>query len=112
MWPLAMVRHKHTPLTAASNDCDFKTDKQSLNNRHHLQSKLYNVAFSFSLETASEVFGHLKKLLEPFGIQQYCTDGYGSYEGSFPQYKHEIGKRKTQIIERKHLHWRTRIKRL
>ncbi|WP_172190636.1 IS1 family transposase [Microcoleus asticus] len=110
--PRAIVRHKHTPLTAASNDCDLKIDKQSLNNRHHLQSKLYNVAFSFSLETASEVFCHLKKLLEPLGIQKYCTDGSGSYDRSLSQYKHEIGKRKTQKIERKHLNLRAIIKRL
>jgi len=59
-----------------------------------------------------EVFGHLKKLLELFEIQKYCPDGYGSYERNLPQDKHEIRKRKTQRIERKHLRLRTRIKRL
>ena len=59
-----------------------------------------------------EVFLELKKLLEPFGIQKYCTDGWGAYERHLSSEKHEIGKRKTQQIERKHLTLRTRIKRL
>ncbi len=59
-----------------------------------------------------EVFRALKKLLEPFGIKKYCTDGWGAYERNLPESKHEIGKRKTQKIERKHLNLRTRIKRL
>ena len=59
-----------------------------------------------------EVFLKLKELLEPFGIQKYCTDGWGAYERNLPEDKHEIGKRKTQRIERKHLNLRTRIKRL
>jgi len=59
-----------------------------------------------------EVFRALKKLLEPFGIKKYCTDGWGAYESNLPEDKHEIGKKKTQRIERKHLNLRTRIKRL
>ena len=59
-----------------------------------------------------EVFLELKKLLLPFGIQKYCTDGWGAYERHIPAEQHEVGKRKTQIIERKHLRLRTRIKRL
>ena len=59
-----------------------------------------------------EVFLELKKLLLPFGIQKYCTDGWGAYERNIPHEKHEVGKRKTQRIERKHLRLRTRIKRL
>jgi len=58
------------------------------------------------------VFLKLKKLLEPFGIKRYCTDGWGAYERHLPAYVHEVGKRKTQSIERKHLGLRTRIKRL
>jgi len=50
-----------------------------------------------------EVFLKLKELLEPFGIQKYCTDGWGAYERNLPEDKHEVGKRKTQRIERKHL---------
>ncbi|RUS95315.1 insertion element iso-IS1n protein insB [Chroococcidiopsis cubana SAG 39.79] len=58
------------------------------------------------------VFLQLKKLLEPFGIKRYCTDGWGAYEQHLSAECHEIGKRKTQRIERKHLRLRTRIKRL
>ena len=59
-----------------------------------------------------QVFLELKKLLEPFGIEKYCTDGWGAYERHLPEEDHEVGKRKTQQIERKHLELRTRIKRL
>ena len=59
-----------------------------------------------------QVFLQLKKLLEPFGIKRYCTDGWGAYGRHLPLESHEIGKRKTQRIERKHLNLRTRIKRL
>lgn len=59
-----------------------------------------------------QVFIQLKKLLEPFGIKRYCTDGWGAYGRHLPLESHEIGKRKTQRIERKHLNLRTRIKRL
>jgi len=59
-----------------------------------------------------EVFLQLKKLLEPFRIKQYFTDGSGAYERHLPAERHEEGKRKTQRIEQKHLRLRTRIKRL
>ena len=59
-----------------------------------------------------EVFLELKRLLEPFGIPKYCTDEWGAYERHIPPEQHEVGKRKTQRIERKHLTLRTRIKRL
>jgi len=59
-----------------------------------------------------EVFLQLEKLLLPFGIKRYCTDGWGAYERHLPAENHEVGKRKTQRIERKHLRLRTRIKRL
>ena len=59
-----------------------------------------------------EVFLKLKELLEPFGIKKYCTDGWGAYERNLPESQHEVGKSKTQRIERKHLNLRTRIKRL
>ena len=59
-----------------------------------------------------EVFLQLKQLLEPFGIKRFCTDGWGAYERHLPVEVHEIGKQKTQKIERKHLRLRTRIKRL
>ena len=59
-----------------------------------------------------EVFLKLKKFLEPFGIKNYCTDGYGAYQRHLPEEQHEIGKRKTQKIEQKHTRLRARIKRL
>ncbi len=59
-----------------------------------------------------EVFLKLKELLEPFGIKKYCTDGWRSDERHLPLELHDIGKRKIQRIERKHLKLRTRIKRL
>ena len=58
------------------------------------------------------VFLQLKELLEPFGIKRYCTDGWGAYDRHLPDELHEVGKSKTQRIERKHLGLRTRIKRL
>ena len=58
------------------------------------------------------VFLQLKELLEPKGIKRYCTDGWGAYDRHLPDELHEVGKSKTQRIERKHLGLRTRIKRL
>jgi insertion element IS1 protein InsB len=69
------------------------------------------LAYTFG-QRQDEVFLKLKQLLEPFGIKHYCTDGWGAYERHLPVEKHEVGKRKTQRIERKHLTLRTRIKRL
>jgi len=54
----------------------------------------------------------LKALLEPFGITQFYTDGYGAYERHIGPAFHTVGKANTQTIERKHLTLRTRIKRL
>jgi insertion element IS1 protein InsB len=59
-----------------------------------------------------EAFLKLKKLLEPFGITQYYTDGWGAYERHIEPALHLVGKCNTQKIERKHLTLRTRIKRL
>ena len=42
-----------------------------------------------------EAFLQLKTLLEPFGIKQYCTDGWGAYKRHLPAELHEVGKRKT-----------------
>ena len=69
------------------------------------------LAYAFGPRTDA-VFLELKQLLEPFGIQTYCTDGWGAYKRHIPEEQHEVGKRKTQQIERKHLGLRTRIKRL
>jgi insertion element IS1 protein InsB len=59
-----------------------------------------------------EVFRRLKKLLRPFGIVRFYTDDWGAYERNPAPGNHEIGKKNTQKIERKHLTLRTRIKRL
>ena len=57
-------------------------------------------------------FLELKTLLEPFGITQFYTDGWGAYERYIEPVFHTVGKVNTQTIERKHLALRTRIKRL
>jgi insertion element IS1 protein InsB len=54
----------------------------------------------------------LKTLLEPFGITQFYTDGWGAYKRHIEPVFHTVGKANTQTIERKHLTLRTRIKRL
>ena len=59
-----------------------------------------------------EVFLKLKALLEPFGITRYDTDYWGAYTRHLGADEHQPGKRNTQQIERKHLTFRTRIKRL
>lgn len=69
------------------------------------------LAYTFG-QRKDEAFLQLKQLLEPFGIQHYCTDAWGAYQRHLPVEKHEVGKTKTQRIERKHLRLRTRIKRL
>ncbi|NJP09503.1 MAG: hypothetical protein HC866_08445 [Leptolyngbyaceae cyanobacterium RU_5_1] len=59
-----------------------------------------------------QAFLDLKALLEPFGIMQFYTDGWGAYERHLEPALHTVGKRNTQRIERKHLTLRARIKRL
>ena len=57
-------------------------------------------------------FLELKALLEPFGITQFYSDGWGAYERHIEPGFHTVGKVHAQTIERKHLTLRTRIKRL
>lgn len=59
-----------------------------------------------------KVFLQLKDLLSPFGIKHFYTDDWGAYERKLPASQHTISKSNTQKIERKHLTFRTRIKRL
>ncbi len=59
-----------------------------------------------------DVFVRLQKLLEPFGITKYYTDGWGAYARHIDAEKHQAGKDNTQTIESKHINLRTRIKRL
>jgi len=69
------------------------------------------LAFVFG-ERKDKVFRKLKALLEPFGITRFYTDDWGAYERNLAGFKHVIGKKNTQRIERKNLTLRTRIKRL
>jgi insertion element IS1 protein InsB len=59
-----------------------------------------------------DVFVRLQKLLEPFGITKYYTDGWGAYARHIDAEKHQAGKDNTQKIESKHINLRTRLKRL
>ncbi len=59
-----------------------------------------------------DVFLRLQKLLEPFGITKFYTDGWGAYERHIDPEQHTVGKAQTQKIESKHINLRTRIKRL
>lgn len=63
-------------------------------------------------EHKDTAFLELKKLLVPFGITQFYTDGWGAYERHVEPVFHTVGKVHIQTIERKHLTLRTRIKRL
>jgi insertion element IS1 protein InsB len=57
-------------------------------------------------------FLKLKALLVPFGIKRFYTDGWGAYQRHLARTRHEVRKRHTQQLERKHLTQRVRIKRL
>ena len=69
------------------------------------------LAYTFG-SRKDEVCVELQKLLEPFGIKMFYTDGWGAYERKLDSDKHTVGKKNTQTIERKNLTLRTRIKRL
>src|SRR5262249_24255902 len=60
---------------------------------------------------ADETFLQLKELLAPFGITHFYTDGWGAYRRHLDPRTHTVGKQHTQKIERKHITFRTRIKR-
>lgn len=71
------------------------------------------VVLAYVLESHEDkAFLELKTLLQPFGITRFYTDDWGAYRRHLSPDQHEIGKRNTQKIERKHLTLRTRIKRL
>ena len=69
------------------------------------------LAFTFG-RRKDNVFRKLKALLEPFGITMFYTDDWGSYERNIKPENHSVGKTNTQVVERKNLTLRTRIKRL
>jgi len=59
-----------------------------------------------------DIFIKFKELLKPFDITKFYTDDWGSYQRHLNETEHIIGKNNTQIIERKNLVLRTRVKRL
>jgi insertion element IS1 protein InsB len=59
-----------------------------------------------------EVFLQLKTLLAPLGIHHFYTDGADVYTRHLNPAQYTVGKTQTQKIERKHLTFRTRLKRL
>src|SRR5205823_6351628 len=61
---------------------------------------------------ADAVFTQRQALLKPFGLVHCYTDGAGVYTRHLSTIHPTVRKRQTQQIERKHLTWRTRIKRL
>ena len=69
------------------------------------------LAYTFG-ERSNQICKRLQKLLAPFSIVKYFTDGLITYQQCLTKDKHAIGKRNTQKIERKFLTLRTRIKRL
>ena len=69
------------------------------------------LAYAFG-SRKDEVYQELAQRLKPFGINKFYTDGWGAYERIPVAKQHIVGKKNTQKIERKHLTWRTRIKRL
>ena len=75
---------------------------------HHTSEVL---AYTFGKRTKATCY-QLKRLLRPFNITKYFTDGLGTYQRLLPKEQHEESKRHTQKIERKFLTLRTRIKRL
>src|SRR5499426_4434027 len=77
--------------------------------QHHHTGQV--LAYVFGRRKDS-VFLRLQELLEPFGITQYYTDGWGAYERHIEAEQHHVGKENTQKIESKHINLRTRIKRL
>ena len=71
------------------------------------------VVLAYMLGThQDEVFLQLKGLLAPLGIRHFYTDGADVYDRHLESEQHTIGKIHTQKIERKHLTFRTRLKRL
>ncbi len=69
------------------------------------------LAYTFG-KRKDKVFKKLKELLKPFKIKYFYTDDWGAYERNLNSEAHIVVKRNTQKIERKHLNFRTHIKRL
>jgi insertion element IS1 protein InsB len=70
------------------------------------------VVLAYMLGThQDDVFLQLKTFLAPFGIRHFYTDGAELYNRHLEPEQHIVGKTQTQNIERKHLTFRTRLKR-
>jgi insertion element IS1 protein InsB len=61
---------------------------------------------------ADHNFLERKALLAPFGVTHYYSDTWGAYQRYLPLEQHTIGKRYLHKIERKHLTFWTRLRRL
>jgi len=71
------------------------------------------VVLAYVLGTQQDdVFLQLKALLAPLGLHQFYTDGADVYNRHLDPEQHTVGKTQTQKIERQHLTFRTRLKRL
>jgi IS1 family transposase len=79
---------------------------------HAIDHKTGQILAYVLADHKDDAFKQLQRLLEPFGIQHYYSDGWGAYLRRLEPSQHTVGKRNTQKIERKHLTLRTRIKRL
>src|SRR4029453_13238789 len=60
------------------------------------------LAYAFG-SRADAVFVELKKLLKPFGLVHFYTDGAGVYERHLPAAANTVGKIHTQKSKRKNL---------
>jgi insertion element IS1 protein InsB len=89
-----------------------KTKKQERWLWHAIDHQSGQILAYVLADHKDEAFIQLKALLEPFGVQQFYTDGWGAYQRHLDESQHVVGKCNTQKIERKHLTLRTRIKRL
>lgn len=69
------------------------------------------IAFCFGTREY-KVLDELLMLLSTVNIRYIYTDNNFAYSSRIPKSKHRTGKRNTQLIERKHLTIRTRIKRV
>jgi insertion element IS1 protein InsB len=79
----------------------------------HAMDHRTGVVLAYVLGThQDDVFLQLKALLAPLGIRQFYTDGADVYDRHLEPEHHTVGKTHTQKIERKHLTFRTRLKRL
>src|SRR5258705_9928892 len=88
--------------------CTKKTPRWLWHALDHRTGKVLAYVFG---RREDHAFLELKALLAPFGIRRFYSEGWGPYKRHVAP-EHEVGKRYTQHLERKHLTLRTRIKRL